>query len=247
MKKKLVKLSKRPFLRNVVIMATGTIAAQIITIILSPIITRLYGPEAFGLLGVFTAVIGIISPIAALTYPTAIVLPKSNNEAKGLVHLSIFISIIIGVIITVLLVFFNQQIVTLFNIEDIAPFLYLIPIVVLISGLVQVVEQWLIRIKQFKITARVTIIQSIIVNGGKVGIGLFNPVAIVLIVMTVFSQLMKSLLMVFFVRRSNYIDKEVEEKKGLPISLSKLAKKYREFPVYRAPQIFINAITQSLR
>jgi O-antigen/teichoic acid export membrane protein len=64
--------------RNVTIVASGTAGAQVITMAFAPLITRLYGPEAFGLLGTFVAILGIVTPLAALTYPIAIVLPKSD-------------------------------------------------------------------------------------------------------------------------------------------------------------------------
>ncbi len=144
----ITKLIKRPFVKNVIILATGTAAAQLITLLLTPVITRLYGPEAFGVLGVFTAVIAIIIPIAALTYPIAIVLPKYDNEAKEIAKLSIFISVIIAIMITILLLFFSSIIIEIFNIEVIAPFLYLIPLVVIFSAILQVTEQWLIRKKE---------------------------------------------------------------------------------------------------
>lgn len=156
MKSKLTNLSKKPFVRNVFILASGTAASQVIAMALSPIITRLYGPEAFGILGVFMAVIAVITPVAALTYPIAIVLPRSDNDAKGIIRLSIYITVVVSITIAVILLLFNQSIVDMFNIKDIAPFLYFIPLVILFSGFLQVTEQWLIRKKQFGITARVT-------------------------------------------------------------------------------------------
>src|SRR5699024_8009724 len=92
MKNRLIKFSKKPFVRNVIILASGTAAAQIIAMALSPIITRLYGPEAYGLMGTFMAIVSIVAPIAALTYPIAIVLPKSDQDAKGIIRLSILIT-----------------------------------------------------------------------------------------------------------------------------------------------------------
>ena len=70
-------LFKSPFVRNVIILSSGTAGAQIIAILLSPIITRLYGPEAYGLMGTFNAMISIITPVVALTYPIAIVIAKT--------------------------------------------------------------------------------------------------------------------------------------------------------------------------
>lgn len=65
-------------------MASGTAMAQVISMLLAPIITRLYGPEAYGMMGTFMAIIGIFTPIAALTYPIAIVLPKIMKMRRGL-------------------------------------------------------------------------------------------------------------------------------------------------------------------
>ncbi|WP_368503158.1 lipopolysaccharide biosynthesis protein [Alkalihalophilus sp. As8PL] len=246
MKHKLNTLRKKPFVRNVFIMASGTAAAQVIAMVLSPIITRLYGPEAFGLLGVFTAVIAIITPIAALTYPIAIVLPKSDNDAKGIVRLSLYISTTISMVVAIILIFFNETIVDVFNIEAIAPFMLLIPLVILFSGFLQVTEQWLIRKNQFRITARVTVLQSLILNGSKVGIGFFHPVAAVLIVLTVFGQLLKSFMMIIGVKRANAIKEQGLVSEHASLSIKGLAKKYKDFPIYRAPEVFLNAISQGL-
>lgn len=248
MKQKFNTLRKHPFVKNVFIMASGTAAAQVITMALSPIITRLYGPEAFGLLGVFTATIAVITPIAAFTYPIAIVLPKSEQEAKGIIRLSLNISVTISIIVAVILMLFNESIVQLFNIGAITPFMYLIPLVILFAGLLQVTEQWLIRTKQFGITASVKFFHSLVLNGSKVGIGLFYPVAAVLIVLTVFGQLLNALMMIFGVIRKNNKNGQssVLEDSSDPLSLKKIAKRYKDFPLFRAPQVFINAASQSL-
>src|SRR5699024_7637402 len=63
------KIFQKKFVRNVFIVASGAVGAQILSLLLYPIITRLYGPEAFGVLGTFTALTKIVIPIAALTYP----------------------------------------------------------------------------------------------------------------------------------------------------------------------------------
>lgn len=246
MKSALVTMSKRPFVRNVAIMATGTAAAQVVTMALSPFITRLYGPEAFGMLGVFMAVVGIVSPIAALTYPTAIVLPKSDDDAKQLVRLSLGVSLAIALCSAILLVFFHRHIVDLFHIEEISSFLYLIPFVILFSGFLQVTEQWLIRTKQFAITAKVTFIQAIIIQCSKVGIGFIHPVSAVLILLSVGGQLLKPLMMMAFLKKQQKNAEEGINNFSNFASLKKLASLHKDFPLFRAPQVFINAVSSSL-
>lgn len=244
MKKKIIKLFKKPFVRNVIIIATGTAGAQAITMIFSPFITRLYGPEAFGVMGTFTAMTRVIIPIAALTYPTAIVLPKVDQDAKGLIRLSLIITFVISFISFLLVYFIGEQIINVLNLTDINGFLFLIPLVLLFAGLMQVSEQWLIRTKQFSINARVTIYQSIIINISKVGIGLFHPVAKVLVVLTAASNGIRAVMMMIFAKKSGYReDANIDKKKR---NIKRLAKDYYDFPMYRAPEEFLNAISNGL-
>ncbi|MGM0867039.1 MAG: lipopolysaccharide biosynthesis protein [Bacillota bacterium] len=246
MKQKLLKLSKQPFIRNVFIMATGTATAQLIAVALSPIITRLYGPEAYGIMGVFISIIAIITPIAALTYPIAIVLPKNDSEAKGLIRLSLYLTSLIAILVTIILLLFDNKLIELFQIDEVAPFLYLIPLVVLFSGYLQVLQQWLIRTKQFRITAKVSFLHALIFHGSLVGVGIFYPVATVLVVMTTLSNGIKAFMLFIFTRISNYQQFSMREKKGEKIPLKKIAEKYNDFPKYRAPEVLINAASQSL-
>jgi hypothetical protein len=87
-----------PFLHNVAIVAGGTATAQIIAIAFSPIIARLYGPEAFGILGVFMAAFAMITPLSGLTYGVAIVLPASDDEARALLKLSLMIGLVVTIL-----------------------------------------------------------------------------------------------------------------------------------------------------
>jgi len=243
MKSFINKLTKKKFIRNVVVVVTGTASAQAITVIFSPFITRLYGPEAFGVLGVFMAMVSIIGPVSALTYPIAIVLPKRDSEAKVLIFLSIFISFIIAMIIGIILMIFNKPLVYLLQIAEIAQYLFLIPLVIIFTTFLQVSRQWLIRTKQFKVTAKAAFINSLILNISKTGIGLFNPVASVLVTLNTFSNAFHA-----FLLSINSIKTKIKPKKiTIKISVLKnIANKYNDFPLYRAPQTLVHVVSQSL-
>lgn len=243
MKARLLELAKKPFVRNVTILATGTALAQAVTMVFSPIITRLYGPEAYGILGVFTGIVGIISPIAALAYPIAIVLPRNEEDAKGLARLSLFIAGGMSILVTLILLFLNDPLIALFKIEVIAPYIYLIPLVIFFSALLEVMSQWLIRTNQYSITAKVAFLQALIMNSTKAGIGWFNPTAVVLIIFATINSGFQAFMLFVGMKRSKR-KQSIEIDK--PETLKDLAKKYRDFPMFRAPQIFINAISQSL-
>ncbi len=70
------------FLRDVVKLLTGTTAAQIITILTAPLISRLFDPRAFGTLAIFVSLISIVGVIVCLRYEQAILLPERDEELQ---------------------------------------------------------------------------------------------------------------------------------------------------------------------
>ena len=96
---------KSEFSRNVLTLMTGTTIAQAIPIAISPILTRIYAPEDFGMFALYMSVASIISVIATGRYELAIMLPKKDEDAVNIVALSIIISFFVS-FISLLIVFF---------------------------------------------------------------------------------------------------------------------------------------------
>ena len=236
---------KSTFVRNVAMIAGGTVIAQIVTIAFSPIITRQYGPEAFGILGVFMSVVTILSTVSSLCYVHAVVLPKEDADGLRILFLSLKIAAIISLILAGIMIPFRQQIAVLLGMEAVAPYLFLVPISVFFAALAQGYDQWLIRKKNFKASSAVTVIQSISLNGLKTGVGFFAPFASILIGLSTFGNVLQALLSWIFshkfvkpIKRS--MVKEEQER------IKELAIEYRDFPLYRSPQVFINSASQNL-
>lgn len=229
--------------KNIIILVGGTAFAQLIAFLTIPIITRIFGPEAYGVLGVFKAVVAIFVPIAALTFPIAIVLPKNKKVAKRIVTLSLYVTVIVSIVILIILLLFYQYIISVFNIEELGLFIFLLPIVTLMGGIAQVLEQWSIRKTDFKKIARATAYQAIIVNGGIILLGLISPSAKVLISMESLKSLIKSFLIAYKDIRLNSIIKIMTFNLR---SLIITSKKFKDFPIYRAPQVLSNSIGQNI-
>lgn len=77
-------LERRPFLRNVTVMLSGTAAGQLVSIILAPALTRLFTPAQFGVLSVYLAVLSILVVVASLRYELAIPIAESEQDAFNL-------------------------------------------------------------------------------------------------------------------------------------------------------------------
>lgn len=232
-------------MRNVAVVAVGTAGAQTVNIAFTPVITRCYGPEALGLLETFMALVGALYPICALAYPIAIILPREDGEAKGIIRISLYVSSAIALFFMVVLLVDGDQILGMLKVGSIANFSLLIPLSLLFATWLEISQKWLTRKKQFKIQAKVAVLQSLIFNGAKVTIGWFLPTAAVLIVLTAFSNALQSL-MLWLGTRTRSSAKADTEQTQKPIRLLPLAKRYYDFPAYRAPQAFMNAISQML-
>lgn len=236
---------KKPFIQNVFVLASGTAMAQVVNMLYSPLITRIYGPVAYGIMGTFTAIIQIIGPIAALSYPIAIVLPAKDEEAKSLVSLSLIVTLINSIFLTILILLFNDFILNLFNLEMISGYIYLLPIVIFMAGISQILKQTLLREKQFKISANSNFLQTIFTNSSKLIIGLFYPYASILIIFTAFRQGVNSLLMYILLKKNAYpnflLVNKISKKKLLIV-----AKKYKDFPLFRTPEVSLSAFSNNI-
>jgi len=236
---------KRPFVKNVFILASGTAIAQAINMLFSPLITRVYGPESYGLMGTFAALVQILAPISALSYPIASVLPKYDEEAKVVVKISFYITLINTFLVFILLLLFHNTIVDIFNLESISNFLYFIPFVVLSAGMMQIIQQWMIRKRQFQIPAKANLLETIFVNAGKLIVGIFYPFASILIFFTTFRQGVRAVSMYFFYRKIDF-KTLLSLSKHTINQMFRSAIKYKDFLLYRTPEVFLSAISVNI-
>ena len=99
MKSLLVKINNKlnaqgGFLKAVSVLVGGTAFAQLVGLICLPLLTRLYSPEEYTILGVYVAIVSILSVIACLRLEIAIPLPENDAEAKSLFYISIINNVI---------------------------------------------------------------------------------------------------------------------------------------------------------
>ena len=164
-------------LRNILTVVTGTAGAQAITLAFMPVITRIYGPEAYGVLGTFLSVTMMLIPVAALTYPIAIVLPKRDGDARGLVRLALATALSLATVVALALYFFGDQLSRTLEIEIIQPYLMLIPFVMFCGAALEICQQWLFRTQRFRITASVAVGHSLLVVWLGAGEAIFKHIS----------------------------------------------------------------------
>ena len=166
------------FLRSVSILAGGTAASQIVVAIASPLITRLYSPEDFGLLAVYSSLLMTLGVIASLRYQLAIPLPSDHREAAHVVVLSLLVVIGMTLLVLFAVILFRHQISQAVNIPSMANYLWLLPPGLFLLGIYQVLNYWAIRIKAFTAIARTKLAQSLSMVVIQIGGYTMGPVSL---------------------------------------------------------------------
>jgi O-antigen/teichoic acid export membrane protein len=100
-------------LNDVGTLIRGSVFAQVIGLLLMPVLSRLYEPTDFGAFGLFQAAMLIISVVACLRYDHAILMAENESEAFGLFRLSIFLGFVMS-----LFVFLAVTVAKQFGVED---------------------------------------------------------------------------------------------------------------------------------
>lgn len=148
------------FLKSVSLLAGGTAFAHVITVLILPFVTRLYSPEDFSKLAVYSGLLGIFSVIACLRYEVAIPLPKDDKVAESLLIISIFSSITFSLILASMLLLFPSYIKQIIGNGYFSQITWILPLGVLAASLYSVFKFWSTRIKDFKSIAQTKIQQS---------------------------------------------------------------------------------------
>ncbi|WP_322629713.1 lipopolysaccharide biosynthesis protein [Halothiobacillus sp.] len=173
-------LPKNRFARSVSVLAGGTAAGQIIIVAASPILTRLYSPEDFGLLAVFAGLLAILGVIASLRYQMAIPLPESNEEATDVMALSLLVVAGMTGVTALIVAVFGESIAATLNTPQLSPYLWLLPVGLLLAGIYQVLNYWAIRRKAFSVIARTKVSQSAWMSLVQMGGYALGPFALLL-------------------------------------------------------------------
>lgn len=154
-------LPKSQFARGVGVLVGGTAGAQLLMLMAAPLLTRLYGPEDFGVLAVYSGLLALFTVIASLRYQLAIPLPVGDQEAANVVVLCL-VCVLATTSMSAFLVFFcSDRVATMLGVPKLAHYLWLLPMGVLFVGTHQVFNYWAIRRKNYSGIASTRIKQSL--------------------------------------------------------------------------------------
>jgi O-antigen/teichoic acid export membrane protein len=162
---------KGEFFRNVFTLISGTTLAQIISLAIYPVLSRMYTPDDFGIFALFMSILTITNMIATAKYELAILMPGKDEDGLNLVGLSAAITVLVSMVLMVPVILLNRKLAAMLGNENIAFWLYLIPVSTFLNGLYQSLNYWSIRNKRFRNITAANVSQSLSNSAVKLGAG----------------------------------------------------------------------------
>lgn len=229
------------FIKNVSILLSGTVLAQLLTIAMAPLLSRLYTPSEFGYFAIYTSIIAALATIVTFRYELAIVIPKRDVDAVNLVILCLVLTTVVSLITFVLIVLFGEFFSEILKISQ--KLMWWIPPSLLMVGYYTSFRYWSIRNKEFKRLSYSSVYRSLGVNGVQLPAGIAKFGAQGLIGGQFIGFTIVSLILGVQIWKDD--KKRFMEHKSIK-KMRSLVSEYNNFPKYSAPQGFINSFSQSM-
>lgn len=232
-----MKFQNDAYIKNISILFSGNIFAQLIPFILAPIITRIFLPEELGLHGNFVALVALVSIIANGRLELAIVLPKTNEKAIQLLKLGLKISIGVS-LMSFLIIFLRTPLESFYETTLLTKYLPLVALSVFIISTHNLLIQWLVRKKLFYSISLIKIMLSLSTNLLFILFGWLNFGISGLVYGYILSFLLTTLIL-FLISRNQMNWYSLSDKTNM-----ELIKEYKEFPLINSLHAFSDILFQ---
>jgi len=233
---------KSGFVRSVSALAGATASAQMLVLLALPFLTRLYTPEEFGLLAIFSALLGMVSVVASLRYQVAIPLPKTDALAANILGVALVAVIGVTVLTVIAVTLFGDGLTVLIDSPELSTYMWLLPIGVAAIGAYNIFQLWATRKRAFKRISITRIEQAVGGVGAQLGLGVAGFGAGGLIVGQLISQGSGFLgLARRAIKEDGHILKQINLRR-----MTVAASAYRRYPKYSTFEALANSASVQL-
>lgn len=172
MRDKIVRLKNSKFLKSISILTTGSVIAQIITVVASPLITRLFSPADIGIYTYILSLANIFNAAMNGRYDLAIVSEEKQERVFPLIKLSFLFSVAMSAAVStgyfIYFKFFSKEYADY-------PYIPVLIFVLLMSfGLINILTSFNNRNKEYFVMSSVYVIRTASQNIGAVIGGLLK-------------------------------------------------------------------------
>jgi O-antigen/teichoic acid export membrane protein len=231
-------LPKGELTRGVLVLVLGTVVAQGILVVSSPILTRLYAPSDLGVLSVVTSILSVLLTIACLSYENAIPLPEDDVEGANVVVLCLIVNLIVSLLAAIILWLAGPAIVSILGAAVLGPIIVITALDQFAGGVAVAFNGWAIRTRTFPMLAATNVLQSGTQAASQIGFGVLGAGAVGLIVGDVISRTAAAAALARAAWRADGPIFRAVTRSGIVSG----AKRYRRFPLLSSGSALLNTL-----
>ncbi len=230
---------KKLFSTSVAKLTMGSFIGQLITILVSPITTRIYNAEELGIYTLLLTIVNMIGPVVCAKYEMAIVTENEERKVYALIVLCTIINLILS---TISIIGYTIYLICT-NIFSPIYIIYLIIIfiILLLNGLSNVLIYYNNRNKDYDIISRVYVIRILVQNVLLIVLGLLKCSVMGLIIAQLLGMLVgirkQSERLIPHLKELRCIRKE---------EIIEVAKSNKKLMLYTAPSNLVNLASYSI-
>lgn len=230
-------------LRSVGLLAAGTAVAHVVGLAAAPLLTRLYTPTEFGLLAVFTSIVGIASVVVSLRLELAVPVPPAEEDAAQVVAAGMVVAAVVAGLVAVLVAALGDEVSAALGVPELAPLLGFAPVYLAAWGAYSMLNFWFARRDRFAVIAVVNAVRAVAVAAGQGLLGLTRTGGLGLIAGHALGPVVLACGLLLAVARGDGASPVVRLSwRGVVGVL----RRFRSFVVFGTPQALVNALNQSL-
>lgn len=223
-------------------LTSATAISQTLGILASPVLTRLYSPDDFGVLTLFLSLISLGTTVSAFRYEAAVPLPEDSKDAVAVLVLSVLLTCGISVVFAFVLWALGQAESKVELLSPVLPYWWLVGLTIAGYGIYNVFSQWLLRERQYAILARTKLQQGFGLVFTQLSLGFLGSGALGLLL----GQLVGSVAGIGVMIRSFLCTARPLVRRVRVRDVADMAWRFRRFPVLSAPSAFLNSLGLAL-
>jgi lipopolysaccharide exporter len=226
------------FIANVLKLMSGSVTAQILGILLVPLITRIYSPDDLGIFQIFVSISGILVIFSTFSYQFAIMLPKTEEDSANISFLCAILVTLVSLLAALLVLFLPKDVEYVLNAPGISEYLIYIPAITFVNGIFFVQNYWLSRKIRFGVIAGSRIINTISTKAFQLAIPIWNVSPLGLIAGYVAGYGCADIFMLKGVKNDLTVFRKVTLKR-----MKEMAIEYKNFPLFSSWSTLANTIS----
>lgn len=204
----------------------------------APVLTRIYLPEDYGLLGIYMVFCSLTATISTLQYHNAIITADTDENARDAFQLCVLITVVICLLLALVVLFFAEAIASLYKSESISRWLIFAPISTFFVSLNTTFSAWAIRKKKFKLLSYNRILTAILAPLFSISLGIWALGPVGLFVGLFVSQIVPTVRMSMQLLGNDQLNLNFHVER-----VRNAAKSFKNYPVFSLPSDFINNLS----